>query len=263
MKVPVSFVTLLGPLLLASTYLTQASLHGLSKLQARDPSRRVYVEVDRKLAYAMIQDYDDSKPGPLTIAIHLERLDAASPAIKLHIRVQDYAYGVTLPTPYATEFSFPGQRYDENVAYIPHGLGVELYPVGRTTLSNKDIFDMRTGRGVLLDELAALPAVHNNYDPNEHTLLVLSALQLNTHGYRGDLGRVLDFVTKGSEWYLSKGVDYYCEMPLMVYHGRYDKRTFNIEDKNHPQLLSESAVADFIRSIAPRITSQNLEASTL
>ncbi|MCJ1293344.1 hypothetical protein MMC34_004898 [Xylographa carneopallida] len=230
-------------------------LHPHPQLSRRTPSRRVYLELDLQLSHAIIQDYRGTPIGPAVLALYVEADGGRNPSIKIDIRVLDYNSGVVLPTPYVEETAFPFifAREEQTAAFVTHGPGIEIYPLGRTALHNDDIMNVWTGKGRLVDVLKIHPAINERQDANSVILYMANELYLQRESVHADLGRVMQFVRGSRQWYADNGVRFYCEMPLLTYRSRAFKRTFNIEMPDAPVILFGNEVRDFIRSIAHKV----------
>ncbi|MCJ1416352.1 hypothetical protein MMC32_002687 [Xylographa parallela] len=239
----------------ATTFLEDAAPQPTTQLSRRSPNRRVYLEVDLQLSYAMIHDYQGSPIGPAVLSVYIEADGRLNPSLKFDIRVMEYNSGVTLPTPYVEETSFPFifDREEATADFVTHGPGIEIYPLGRTTLANHEIMNTWTGKGLVVDLLARHPAINERYDANNVVLYLVEMLNLQRAGFRGDARRVMQFVDGSRAWYNDNGVRFHCEMPLLTYRNRAYKRTFNVENPDAPVILFRDEVKEFIRSIAHKV----------
>ncbi|MCJ1316061.1 hypothetical protein MMC15_001381 [Xylographa vitiligo] len=216
--------------------------------------RRVYLEVDLQLAHALIRGYRGEPNAPAVLSIYIESDTTNNPALKANIRVIDYHYGVVLPTPYVEETSFPYLFPGEQQAgFVTHGPGIEIYPLGVTTLQNHAIMDSWTGEGIIRDLLKESPAINDVHDANNNILYLANSLGLRREGFHPDVNRVMDYVTGSREWYRQQDIRFYCEMPLVTYQGHNFKRTFNVEKPGAPIILFNDEVKDFIQSIAHKV----------
>ncbi|MCJ1438093.1 hypothetical protein MMC27_007480 [Xylographa pallens] len=239
----------------ASTLFEDAVPKPTTQLSRRSPHRRVYLELDLQLSYAMIHNYQGSPTGPAVLSVYIEADGRLNPSLKFDIRVKEYNNGVILPTPYVEEASFPFIFASEEATaeFVTHGPGIEIYPLGHTAFANHEIMNTRTGKGIVVDLLKMHPAINEKHDANNVVLYLVNLLDLQREGVRPNAGRLMQFVAGSREWYREAGVQFNCDMPLLTYKNRAYKRTFNIELPDAPVVLFPDEVKEFILSIAHKV----------